>query len=347
MKVVIGIPLSHGHLWLASCLSRLNKFDPGVDNVKIVVVDNSWEWATAGLQMGVLPKPAWAGDLIYAHNDRASCWHGTALDYVVEHHGDDADWLFAMETDVLTLQDGWLKYYMDVKGAVPTGSVDTTFAVGHWHGEQFINPSATLYNMAALRDAFKEFRANKDPNMYWGENFEKSENIIPHYTRFLEDVGPFSEKRGWPPGSIILPAPTGQLRGPGWYEPGQQVYHWSRLKGMVSYVLPCNHVVDEQRMIPTGTFYGPEPYYLVHAWGGTRALDILKHPVSDPTVINHMGYWLMREAKVFQEVVPEEVQADVISIIKKHGWFNRAMTEREIGAVKTIEDHYRKGGIEI
>lgn len=337
MNVVIAIPLAHTWLWPHSCLARLFQFNPGDVDYHIVVVDNSWEWATAGYHISDI----WKGkEFDVVTNDRHSHWHGTALDYVVEHY--DAEWLFAMETDVLALRDGWLQWYIDKAPAN-----HDVFAIGHWHGEQFINPSATLYNMPMLKRAMAEFRSNKDPNMYWGPNFERSDNILAHYDKFLEDVGPFSEKRGWRPGTVVDPAPTGQLRGPGWYEPGQQVYHWAEMNGFRSIVLPCSHVCDPERSIPVGTFYGTDPYYIVHTWGGTRALDILKHPVSDPTVNNNMGFWLEREAEVFRTVVPTDIQDKVIDKFNEVGWYNRLMSDREKEASRLINGHYRRGGINL
>jgi len=278
-----------------------------------------------------------------SQNDRYSKWHGTALDHVIENY--DADYLFTMESDVLVLSDEWLTFFID-KMEKHYGSKEN-FSVGHWHGEGFINPSATLYRMDLLKQALKDFRANKDPMMYWGPNFERSENILPHYDRFLEDVGPFSEKRGWPPGTNLKgPAPSGQMRGPGWYEPAQQLHHWAVEKGFDFLKVPCRHDIDPSRAIPVGTFYGEDPdYQIVHLWGGTRALDLLKHPVSDPTVINNMGFWLQREAEIWNQIVPSDMQEITKELMRNKGWYNRPMTEREEAAVKLVMGHYEKGGL--
>ena len=348
-KVVIAITIAHTWLWNDICLSQLLKFDPGISNIRVVIVSNAWDWCPSMANMVDL---AAQDDLPFpievVQNDRASKWHGTALDYVVEYY--EADYLFTMEPDVLVLSDDWLKWFvekMELHYITPADPLAPCFSVGHWHGEGFINPSATLYRMDALKKALGEFRGNKDPQMYWGPDFSRSENILAHYDRFLDDVGPFSEKRGWLPGTKLKgPIPSGQMRGPGWYEPAQQVHHWAVEEGYSYVPVPCRHDIHSERAIPVGTFYGAEPdFYVVHLWGGTRALDLLKHPVSDPTVSNNMEFWLKREAELWKEIVPKERQEITLRLMREKGWFNRLMTDREEAAVRTIMGHYEKGGV--
>ena len=136
MKIIIAIPVAHSYFWQDSCISQLQKFDTGVRDVQIVVVSNAYEWCPS-----IQNVMDWSMDddlnipMEVAMNDRASKWHGTALDHVIEHC--EADYLFTMEPDVLCLQDDWLKWFVDQMK-------DDIFSVGHWHGEGFINPSATL-----------------------------------------------------------------------------------------------------------------------------------------------------------------------------------------------------------
>ena len=340
-KVIIAVPVAHTFLFQDICLSQLTKFDPGIANIKVVVVTNSHQWSDSyknAVDLSMqddLPFP-----IEVIQNDRASTWHGTALDCAVEHF--DAEYLFTMEPDVLILSDDWLTWFIR-----KMESTTDCFSVGHWHAEGFINPSATLYRMDLLKEALLEFRANKDPMMYWGPNFERQENIIAHYDRFLDDVGPFSEKRGWPPGTRLKgPSPTGQMRGPGWYEPAQQLHHWAVEKGFSYAPVPCRHDVDPERQIPVGTFYGEDPdFYCVHVWGGTRSLDILKHPVSDPTVSNNAEFWLRREAALWKKVVPPERQEVTLRLMREGGWYNRPTTEREDAAVRTVLGYYEKEGV--
>ena len=139
MKIIIAIPVAHTYFFQDSCIAQLQKFDPGVRDVEIVIVSNAYDWSPSIKNM-----IDWAMEdglqipMEVAENDRASKWHGTALDYVVEYY--DADYLFTMEPDVLVLQDNWLKWFVDQMRP-------DVFSIGHWHGEGFINPSATLSRM--------------------------------------------------------------------------------------------------------------------------------------------------------------------------------------------------------
>lgn len=340
-KVIIAIPVAHTILYQDICLSQLLKFDPGINDIKVVIVSNAFDWSpTIENMVDLALDDHHPFQIEVAQNDRAAKWHGTALDYVVEYY--DSEYLFTMEPDVLILADDWLKWFLE---KAKNGNI---FSVGHWHGEGFINPSATLYRMDALKDAFSEFRANQDPNMYWGPNFERFQSILPHYDRFLEDVGPFSEKRGFSPGTKLKgPEPSGMLRGAGWYEPAQQLHHWAVEKGYDYEAVPCRHDIDPERSIPIGTYYGNEPdFYLVHLWGGTRALDLLKHPVEDPTVKNNMEFWLKREAELWMKLVPEDRKEVTRRLFKEKGWFNREISDREAHAVREILKYYQAGGIE-
>ena len=44
MKIIIAIPVAHSYFWQDSCISQLQKFDPGVRDVQIVVVSNAYDW---------------------------------------------------------------------------------------------------------------------------------------------------------------------------------------------------------------------------------------------------------------------------------------------------------------
>lgn len=357
IQIVVAIPMSHTWFWPQTCLTKLFKYKTGLEDkakVAFFVVDNSWEWSPAN--KGIINITKFSSNVFWVRNTKNSKGHATALDFIVEKCRTTdlfitkPDYLFAMETDVLVNRDGWLKWYFDKiqKNVNPK----RVYACGHWHAEQFINPSATLYNIEILLQAEEDFKKNKDPNMYWGKNFQNSESVIPHDARFMEDVGPFSEKRGWPPGTVLKTQPTGQLRRAGWYEPGQQLHHWAVEKGYNYIVVPCNHEVHSERMIPIGTSYGSDPYrpYIVHLWGGTRALDLLKRRVEDPTVLNNMEHWLKREATYWKSIVPLDIQKQTLELIKEYGWAkfeneSEKEKERREKAIKIIQECYEKGGI--
>src|SRR3989304_322153 len=77
----------------------------------------------------------------------------------------------------------------------------------------------------------------------------------------------------------------------------------------------------------------------------SRCLDLLKHPVSDPTVNNNAEFWLRREASLWKQVVPKDRQEVTLRLMKEKGWYNRPMTEREESAVRTIMGYYEKEGV--
>src|SRR3990167_10197228 len=104
MKIIITFAMSHTWLWPQTCLTQIKKFNPGVEDCEIIVVDNAWDWSPAVRGLGLFY-------VTVVNNQRQSKWHGTALDYVIDTF--DADYLFTMESDVMVLRDGWLKWYLD------------------------------------------------------------------------------------------------------------------------------------------------------------------------------------------------------------------------------------------
>src|SRR5205085_4386577 len=137
-------------------------------------------------------------------NIRSNKFHASALDCVVEEF--DFDYLVALETDVLALRPTWLQWFVDQMRP-------NDYAVGHWHHEQFINPSCTLYRGSVLRDMDRWCKAHLDPNVLrWGPLFGRTaplDNNLPlsenpeSVLTGLKDwiAGPFAEKRGWPAGT--------------------------------------------------------------------------------------------------------------------------------------------------
>lgn len=357
---LVAIPHSHTWFWTQSCVSALTRYPPRAEGVEchIVVVDNSWDWSPAirGVEETKLRKR-----VSILRNTKPRKFHASGLDCVVENY--EFDYLMALETDALVLRHGWLEWFLGQMG-------DNTSAVGHYHHEGFINPSCTLYRGSVLREMSAWCKANNEPVQNWGESFGN--------TRFLkvdggEDMvslqGPFAETRGWPPGTVLKQQPSGQCKGPGWYEPGQALDHWAGEKGWAGVVCP-NVTTFLQPGLPTQTLYGitEDPRrnlevqemldgqaYACHFWGGTRALDLLKHPVTDGFVLANMPFWLEREARVWNTVVPGDVRAETLALIKKHGWHTRgiavpgaeAITDRDWEAVRTIEGHYRSGGVSL
>ena len=385
-KVVVVIPHSHTWFWTQTCLASLARYLPKADgcDVKILVVNNSpWSPAIRAVRntdLGNLPG------LHVIDNYKSNKFHASALDCIVERF--EFDYLMALETDVLALRPGWLQWFMDQMR-------DTDYAVGAWHHEQFVNPSCTLYRGDILRKMAKWCRdgAPQD-NLRWGPEFCDSaplDNNLPlaeNPAAVLGNIkswvaGPFAEKRGWPTGTVLKEQPSGQHKGPGWYEPGQQLHHWAVEEGYTYTVCPTL-TTNNNSNLPLQTMYGEWGHNLhstyppsarlgcgetgydhgrqleakemfgnaqtAHVWGGTRALDIIKHPVTCEFVKANTPMWLAREAQFWREVVPLDVQERTLDLIRKYGWYYTGqgsdhISNRDREAAAFVKECYAAGGV--
>lgn len=366
-RIIVAIPHSHTWFWTQTCLASLVRNPPKAEgyDVKIVIVNNS-PWS-----------PAIEGALLFATqlnadvfvNPKSNKFHASALDAVVERY--DCDLFMALETDVLALRPTWLQWFVSQMKC-------HDFAVGHWHHEQFVNPSCTLYDGEVLR-AMSEWCAYRAPQdeLRWGEKFSLTaplDNNLPlsenpaSVLQGLKDwiSGPFAEKRGWPEGTTLIESPSGQLKGPGWYEPGQQLHHFAVQAGYTYTVCPTLTTKRADHM-PLQTLYGstmPDPERQLearelfgnaetaHMWGGTRALDILKHPVTCQFVGSNTPFWLAREARYWRETIPNNIQEHTLSLINRLGWHitgqgSDHISERDYEAAAFVQRCYADGGINL
>jgi hypothetical protein len=210
----------------------------------------------------------------------------------------------------------------------------------------------------------------------WGPSFGKSaplDSNLPlseNPAAVLQEIkgwvaGPFAEKRGWPAGTELKEQPSGQLKGPGWYEPGQQLHHWA-VEGGCTYTVCPTLTTKRDDNLPLQTPYGttmPDPQRqleavemfgnaeTVHLWGGTRALDILKHPVTCQFVKSNTPMWLAREARFWRATVPLGIQARTLELISQHGWHitgqgSDHVSDRDREAAEFVRACYKEGGVE-
>lgn len=365
MKVVVAIPHSHTWFWSSTCISALKRNLPLADGYRaeIVVVDNS-PWSPA---IRAVCNTALGDSVTIIPNHKSNRFHASALDCVVEDF--DFDYLMAMETDVLVLRPYWLQWFMDQM-------LPTDYAVGMWHHEQFVNPSCTLYRGDVLRAMMKWCKNHPNPNgLRWWEGFDRegpldsnlplAENpaeALQHIKDWI--AGPFAEKRGWPPGTTLKEVPSGQMKGPGWYEPGQQLHHWAVEAGHTYAICP-SLTTTVTPGLPLQTLYGatiPDPRrqleaaelfgkaYTAHLWGGTRALDILKHPVSCEFVKANTPMWLAREARYWRDIVPTDIRTQILDLIRQYGWYyhgqgSDVITDRDRQAERYVKECYEAGGV--
>lgn len=365
-KLVVVIPHSHTWFWVQTCVTTLIRNMPratGFD-IRIVVVDNSpWSPAIRGI------KDTWLGGLIHVvPNHKSNKFHASALDCIVEKY--DFDYLMALETDVLALRPTWLQWFVDQMKP-------TDYAVGMWHHEQFVNPSCTLYRGDVLRMMDKWCKDHPDPNtLRWGPEFRwtapldgslrMEENPVEILQGLREWIaGPFAEKRGWPAGTELKESPSGQCKGPGWYEPGQQLHHWAVEAGYTYTVCP-SITTKRSDGVPLQTMYGEsitdprrqleaselfDKAETVHLWGGTRALDVIKHPVTCEFVKSNTPAWLAREARFWKAIVPVDIQEQTLAMIRQCGWHITGqgtdhVSARDREAVEFVRGCYKEGGVQ-
>lgn len=337
-RVVIAIPMSHGWLWPQTCISALKRYPPSANDCecKIVVVNNAADWSDSS--RGITDTRLGDGiEVIDNPSPYPGKCHGAALDTVIK--GYEFDYLFALETDTVVLRHGWLAWFMDQLEP-------DSFAAGHWHIEQFINPACTLYRGEALRAMLDWSQQNMSATLRWGPNFENTAECTDCHPENLR--GPFNERRGWPRGTVFRETPTGQMKGPGHYEPGQALYHWARSDGWDYRAVPTATAFKALHW-PYQTLYGEDqPFsreyelgelanagtaYACHFWLGTGGLNILKHPITAHDR-RYMEYGLAREARFWLQGVDADVREQTIALIRKHGW-HTASIRGDAGAVTT------------
>lgn len=386
-KVVVVVPHSHTWFWTQTCVASLVRNPPKAPGcrVTVAIVDNSpWSPALRGVTqlipvMNLMERLALqVGDVQVVPNFKSNKFHASALDCVVERF--DCDYLMALETDVMALRPTWLEWFLGQMRP-------TDYAVGHWHHERFVNPSCTLYRGSVLREMLAWCRAEAPQDeLRWGEKFSQStlldcnlparlagmdtDQRIAELARVTHDIkswvsGPFAEKRGWPDGTVLVEAPSGQLKGPGWYEPGQQLHAWAVDRGHTYTVCETMTTVRADGL-PLQTVYGstmPDPLRQLeavelfgnaetaHLWGGTRALDVLKHPVTCEFVKNNTPMWLAREARFWLGTVPQDIRDWTLELVRKFGWHTRGqgsdtVTDRDREAAAYVRECYRGGGVE-
>ena len=375
--------------WTQTCVACLARNPPRADGyeVEVIVVDNSpWSPAIYGITRTELCTAV--PNLRTWNNNKSNKFHASALDCVVNDF--NFDYLMALETDVMVLRPGWLQWFIDQMQG-------DDYAVGAWHHEQFINPSCTLYRGDVLRDMYNwcKDRGADAELLRWGPRFENSQLISlrqperDYQSWYGEQIdwiaGPFAEKRGFSEGLVLKEKPSGQDKGPGWYEPGQQLHHWAVQTGYTYTVCPTL-TTNRADSLPLQTLYGAwghnleasypptarlgcarrghDPQrqleavelfgnaYTAHLWGGTRALDILKHAVTCQFVKSNTPMWLAREARFWKAVVPPEVQAQTLNLIRKYGWHITGQgnnvprgDSRDRAAADFVRECYSEGGV--
>lgn len=304
----IVIPFAYNRLWLQTCIASFKAFKngPGAD---IIVIDNAEREDRRGIDVKVLTETS-LGEGIrvipqgYRIPDgRYYATHGSALNYALGFV--ETPYIFATESDVTIARDGWLDWYASrIRD-------DATAMVGwFWPGRQYINPSQTLLNMKILRMIDAEVRNNKIPIFVWGKNGENRFQQ-DHWKWQIESgfMGPFNEIRGF---SVDPSRPDTHDTGSWLYFRLRQQYECAEVPGR-EIAIPN---WQELRCAPTKYQYigdSEDQAYLFHHSAGTVSHDYEKHLVVVEWQSYCVEWWLRREYRLWEEIVPEFIRKETLS----------------------------------
>lgn len=357
MKVVVAIPHQLTWFWTQTCIVALKRHTS--IPIEIVVVDNGWDSSPS--IRGITETRLGEGVRVINNDSLAIYTHSTALNQAFRATW-PMDYFVSLDSDCIITRDGWLEEAL-------ARLRPTDFVTGAWHPEGGITCSFAVYRGEAIKAMADASAANPDRHLHWGPNFERVADTADTHRPFSPAAvgellsGPFSDVRGFLPGTVMKETPTGQLKGPGWYEPGQMFHYWAVQQGYTYTICPARIIYDGGRGIPLGMFYGVEQEsgldynqcrnacWAVHFFGGTRAWDFLNPRggnLSDAAIVNNMAFWIEREAGWWLNVVPEDVRVDTLKLIKKYGWTSApARPDAPPDAVAKIEEWCRRGGVSL
>jgi hypothetical protein len=314
----VAIALSHGHAakWLQVIVNSLKTMDNDTD--ADIYVAATWPGHPS---IKAITETSLGDNVTLMDCVRRKTSHATGLDEILELIWDkDYEFMFACETDCLACKPGWLDWYVQFMDGKPNVGMAGFFwqeGTNHYN----INPSATLYRIDMLKKYHTEVTDNME-DVFWHPRGNRS-GSDPGMDPSIKNVaGVFSETRG-----IKEPSPQQKAEiekgvpQAAWFEPGAWLYY--RSLGEYEHVkVPVDHIYAKWAggRAPEGTYYGgkADPQF-IHFWGGTRAWDHLKHPVSDRFVKGCSPQWLDRENKIWEQTVPEEHKRVIGTIYSELG----------------------------
>jgi hypothetical protein len=314
----IAIAVAHGHApkWLQVIINSLKSMDNEVQ--ADIFVSHTWPGHPS---IRALTETPLGENVIIMDCIRRRQSHASALDQILEHIAPlDYDYMFTTETDCIACKPGWLDWFLQqIKSKENAGMAGFFWRESKNHFN--INPSATLYKVDMLMKYHKECREN-DSGIFYHPRGDKDDVTGGMDENIKIVAGVFSETRG-----IKDPNPQQKeqiLQGvpqASWFEPGAWLYY--RSLGEYEHVgVPVDHIYTNfgGGRSPEGTYYGgkQDPWF-IHFWGGTRAWDHMKHPVTDMFVKRSSKGWLDREHTVWEQTVPPEYRAIVPEIYKEIG----------------------------
>ncbi len=355
MKIVVAIPHQLTWFWTQTCIAALKRHTSLP--IEIVVVDNGWDHSPS--IRGITQTRLGEGVRVLNADSLAVYTHSTALNQAFRETW-PMDYFVSLDSDCVITKDGWLEDAL-------TRLRPTDFATGAWHPEGGVTCSFALYRGEAIKAMADASAADPDRQLHWGENFEKTALVSDTHRGFSQAAvdellsGPFSNVRGFLPGTVMKETPTGQRKGPGWYEPAQMFHYWAVQNGWTYTACPARIIYDAPKGIPTGMFYGVDQdsgldydqarvaCWAVHFFGGTRAWDFLNPRggnLDDSAIVNNMAFWIEREAGWWLHVVPEDVRTVTLDLIRKYGFATGTpRPDAPPDAIERIKSWCRAGGV--
>jgi len=299
----VVIPFAYTPRWGQIVISSLKKFHNERD-FDIVLMNNSPEHSAI---QAIAQTRLSEGVNIQIPDKPRMRWHSGALDSAIYMGLIKTPYMFALETDVTVMRDGWLDWY-----ASKLQDEYTAMVGWYWHDKRFaddyrhyINPSATLYRTELLNRLWDECTSNKDELISFGMNYEKRQ-LSEHTIQMIrdEEIGPFSDSRGF----FQVDAP--QPRPDKWYqEPGAWIY--GRLVNQYQCIkLPGELIYNNHQPEVACNYYGDSlnDAYVVHHWAGTVSHNYDKHLVTTPWEQQAQAWWLQREFRLWKEWVSEDIR---------------------------------------
>jgi hypothetical protein len=350
-RIVVAITHAMTWFWTQACVSALKRhLTPAITDaydVEIVMVDNSWDNSPS---IYGITKTRLGEGIRIINNHQVSFCHSAAMDIAFKQSW-PMDYFIPIDNDCIILKPNWFNEFM-------SRLRPTDYAVGGWHHQQWVYPSFAVYRGAPLKAMADASAANKEYIYRWGDQFNQTAPFDEGHEELVS--GPFSERRGWPAGTVLKETPTGQLKGPGHYEPGQQFHHWAVQAGYTYSTCPARTIRDDYRNIPLGTFYGVEQdspmgydesrdaCWAMHMWAGTRALDMINKrggDLNDHAIISNVDFWLEREGGWWLNQVDADVRTATLALIKQYGWTIQPRPDGRPDSEIRIKRWYQEGGV--
>lgn len=334
MKTIgIVIPFYNTPMWGQTSLYTLCQSIEKYRNdyqIDIMVCDNTRHYTIRGKKKNFIKavsEPEYfkqQGVKIFQTPDIAK-GHGTTLNFAARYFH-YCDYVLCWETDIACFNDDWfetlLSYLED--GSWMAGYELVHHIQGKDNNDWYVMPNPGIYRSDVLLRLDAEVLKNKSQTVYYGENYsqsmtlydirsDKPSNIMKHDTVCINDIGVFSERRGFPEVSDLCPDAKGNFIRtiPMWYENGQWLFYRMLREGGTYKVIPCEDFYSNfngQEAREKTEFLGGK---FVHYWAGTRSWDFLTHPEANLSQINYVRPKIEKEMAIWRLLVPEEIRKHV------------------------------------